>query len=104
MDVDKKFSTYSFEFVGKRLFLLLGGKLFGDFGEARFAAGSSVLLEKTFFDGLVVFALDFLHVLASRFVLESLESGFDVLFDFFVFSGTLSCLTSSFFSGFDNRH
>ena len=78
--------------------------LFSRFSDARFAARSGVFLEQAFFNGFVVFALDFFHVLGGGVSLEILEGGLDGLFDFLVFGGALRGLASSFLRGFDDWH
>lgn len=75
-----------------------------ELGKGSFAAGSSVFLHETFFDGFVVFGLDFGHVLSNWALLEGFESGFDVFFDLLIVGGALFGLARSFFRRFDNRH
>lgn len=77
---------------------------FGNFGKGSFAAGSGVFLHEAFFDGFVVFGLDFGHVFSNWAFFESLESGFDVFFDLLIVGGALFGLARSLFRRFDNRH
>lgn len=69
-----------------------------------FAARSGVFLEETFFDGFIVLALNFFHVVGGRVGLEIFKGSFDSLLDFLVFSGAFSSLARCFLCGFDNRH
>ena len=69
-----------------------------------FAAGSGVFLHQAFFDGFIVFALDFFHVFGSRGSLEGFKGEFDVAFDVAISCGAFRCLTSGLFGGFNNRH
>lgn len=82
--------------------MLLRG--FCDFGKGSFAAGSGILFHEAFFDGFVVFRLDFSHILSNWALLEGFESGFDVFFDLLIVGGALFGLARGFFRRFDNRH
>ena len=84
--------------------LFLSGAHFGDFDQSSFAAGSGIFLQKTFFDGFVIFGLSFGHIFGSRISFESFESRLDIALDLLVVSCTLDRLTCGFFCGFDNRH
>jgi len=82
--------------------MLLRG--FCDFGKGSFAAGSGILFHEAFFDGFVVFRLDFGHIFSNWALLEGFESGLDVFFDLLIVGGALFGLARSLFRRFDNRH
>lgn len=76
----------------------------GDFGKGSFAARGGIFLHEAFFDGFVIFRLNFSHVLGNWAVFEGFKSGFDVFFDLLIVGGALFGLARSFLCGFDNRH
>lgn len=77
---------------------------FGDFGKGSFAAGSGVLFQEVFLDGLVVLGLDFSKIFGDRVVFKSLKCGFDVFFDLLIVCSALFSLACGLFSGFNDWH